>query len=142
MNTPVAPPRENLQTTAVSTAKKSPAVKSQLVTRIERSVAFKPKATQSSEITKRAISNHLDPLEFAVKEVRCKENDDVIVRCESREYAEKMLHVASASLSEAYVVNLQKPLKPRMKMAPATSECRQFYGRGLLLLADYLWIRV
>lgn len=41
MNTPVAPPRENLQTTAVSTAKKSPAVKSKLVTRIERSVAFK-----------------------------------------------------------------------------------------------------
>lgn len=115
--TPLAPRNTSLRTRDESNVDKSPAVKSKAVVRIERSVSFKPKIPQHAETTKLAIQNHLDPLEFAVKEVRCKDNGEVVVRCDSKECADKMLAAATASMSEAYDVDLQKPLKPRLKIS-------------------------
>lgn len=90
--------------------------KSRTVAKMEQTVSFKPKQDQSAESTKTDICSKLDPIVFSVKNVRLKHHGEVTVRCESKDHAEKLTTTASELFGDKYDVEIQKPLKPRVKI--------------------------
>lgn len=96
--------------------------KSNAVEKMEQTVLFKPKQDQSSEKTKSEICGKLDPVSFAVRDVRIREYGEVAVRCDSKDLALKLVNAASVVFSGKYNIELQKPLKPRIKIIGFTDE--------------------
>lgn len=88
----------------------------------EQTVVFKPKQTQSVDVTKRDVRSKFNPINYAVKDVRYRDNGEVIVRCDSNELANDMVRVARESLSDKYDVDTQKPLRPRVKIVGITEK--------------------
>ncbi|XP_053681574.1 uncharacterized protein LOC128732352 [Sabethes cyaneus] len=83
---------------------------------MEQTVVIRPKTSQRAEVTKLAIRSKLDPTAFSVKAVRCKENGDVDVLCETNDLAQKLVNAAADIMSENYEISIRKPLKPRIKI--------------------------
>ncbi|XP_058827991.1 uncharacterized protein LOC131687913 [Topomyia yanbarensis] len=68
------------------------------------------------------IQGKLDPVSLGVKEVYYRPNGEATVRCDSRESALKLLSTVKANLSEKYNADVQKALKPRVKVAGFTDD--------------------
>lgn len=96
--------------------------KPKAITKIEQTVSFKPKCTQSFDVTKRDIQSKLDPISFAVKEVRCRKTGEVSVRCDTKDSAEKMTRTAIECMSEKYEIEMLKAFKPRIKIIGFSDE--------------------
>ncbi|XP_055551318.1 uncharacterized protein LOC129733822 [Wyeomyia smithii] len=94
----------------------SPQRKSSTIMKMEQTVLIKPNAAQPADATKSDICEKLDPIEFAVKELRMKESGEVVIRCENQHLASKLFKAATDRLSEKYTVSTPKPLKPRLKI--------------------------
>lgn len=92
-----------------------PAPKTSMITKIEQTVLIKPLNSQSVEKTKHEIQQKLDPVTFAVKDVRFKESGEASIRCESRELALNLVSAAKELLSN-YSVEIQNALKPRVNI--------------------------
>lgn len=90
--------------------------KSNAVAKLEQTVLFKPKKNQSADKTKDDISAKFDPVAFAVKDVWLRDFGEVAVRCGSKDLALKMVSSASTVCAEKYIIEMQKPLKPRIKI--------------------------
>ena len=103
------PPTPNLRPS--TTPRKSAAV-----TRIEQTVLIKPKCKQTSETTQKDVHRKLDPAKFSVKAAIFKDDGEAVIRCDTCEDAQKLADTATTLLSEKYVISIQKPLKPRIKV--------------------------
>lgn len=90
--------------------------KSSTVMKMEQTVLIKPNTAQSADATKRDICEKLDPIEFAVKQLRFKESGEVAIRCDNPDLAANLFKAATERLTEKYTVSTQKPLKPRLKV--------------------------
>lgn len=90
--------------------------KMNVTSKMEQTVLFKPKMEQSAEQTKSEICAKLDPVAFAVKDVRLREYGEVSVRCGTKDLASDLVKSATAIFSEKYSVEMQKLLKPRLKI--------------------------
>lgn len=95
---------------------RSPRKKSSTVMKMEQTVLFKPKQSQHAQTTKHDICEKFDPIEFAVKELHLRESGEVAVRCENKDQALKLVKAATDMLSVKYTIDIQKPLKPRIKI--------------------------
>ena len=93
------------------------AVKPKSVIRIEQSVLIKPKINQNPDITKQDVCNQLDPVSLAIKEVFFKPNGEAILRCNSHTSSTILLETATKSLGDKYEAEMQKALKPRLRIS-------------------------
>ena len=96
--------------------------KNSVVRKMEQTVLFKPKATQSTEVTKKDIREKFDPITFGVKDMRYRENGEVAVVCGSIDQALKLVCDAQSLLSESYDIEKLKALKPRLKIVGMNEE--------------------
>ncbi|XP_058817484.1 connectin-like [Topomyia yanbarensis] len=96
--------------------------KSNAIVKRERTVIIKPIEQQVATVTKQEIQGKLDPVSLRVKEVYYRPNGEATVRCDSRESALKLLSTVKANLSEKYNADVQKALKPRVKVAGFTDD--------------------
>lgn len=92
------------------------APKSGAIMRIEQTICFKPLEPQPVEVTKSDLQQNLDPVSYAVKNVRFKESGEAFIRCETREQALRMVSAAKKVFNEKYSVEIQNALKPRVKI--------------------------
>lgn len=116
---------ERRQDQSSSTTVVTPTPKSSAIRRLEETVLFKPKSQQSAEVSKKDIRVNLDPSQFAVEDIRCRENGEVEVRCENSDIALKMQRVANGKLSGTYDISLQEALRPRVKISGFSAELNE-----------------
>ncbi|XP_055615186.1 uncharacterized protein LOC129761489 [Toxorhynchites rutilus septentrionalis] len=86
------------------------------ISKVEQTVLLKPKKDQPAEETKSDICAESDPVAFAVKDIWLKENGEVAVRCGTSDFALNLVKAAVAAFSGKYNVEIQKLLKPRIKI--------------------------
>lgn len=86
------------------------------IMRIEQTISFKPLEPQPVEVTKSDLQQNLDPVYYAVKNVRFKESGEAFMRCKTREQALRMVSAAKKVFNEKYSVEIQNALKPRVKI--------------------------
>lgn len=106
------------------TAPKTPA-KTKAVSKLEQTVIIKPKVPQHGDVTKTAIREKLDPVQFCVKDVFFKPNGDALIQCSSNSLAMNLLKSAQSQLSDKYEVEILKPLKPRLKIVGFSVSMKQ-----------------
>lgn len=110
VSSPVVPQSSGLET-PLSQQRKANAV-----AKLEQTVLFKPMKDQPAEKTKSDICAKLDPVNFAVKDVWLRELGEVAVRCGSKDLALSLVSSATTIFSGKYSIEIQKLLKPRIKI--------------------------
>lgn len=83
---------------------------------VQQSVRIKPKNSQQANLTKSDVCDKLDPVSLSIKKAYFKPNGEAVLRCDSPAMSAKLLETANSVLGESYDVELQKPLKPRLKI--------------------------
>nr|XP_029723971.1 uncharacterized protein LOC115264439 [Aedes albopictus] len=90
--------------------------KAKSVLKMEQTVVFKPKESQDTQTTKSVLKEKIDPVAYAVKDIFYSNNGNVAIRCDSHSSALKLLESAKKTLGGNYDIDIQKALKPRLKL--------------------------
>lgn len=90
--------------------------KAKSVILMEQTVVIKPKVSQDVNTTKSEIRHKLDPVAHSVKDVFYSNNGNVAIRCDSHSAAMKLLDSAKSTMSANYEIDIQKALRPRLKI--------------------------
>ncbi|KAJ8948243.1 hypothetical protein NQ318_013231 [Aromia moschata] len=84
----------------------------------KEAVVIKPKIKQGSTKTKESIKESINPVELKVgiSEIRNIQEGGIIIKCDTKEEAEKIKSAANEKLSENYNINTPKSKNPCVKI--------------------------